>query len=387
MTTQNVILIREAHKAIKAGQKQQARSLLHRALRQNPNDFAVWLLLASVASSPRTSLEYIRQAEKLNPGHPTIRKARAWAERRLLTAAPPAAPQPAPPPPTRRAAPSKIGTNWQTIVILGSITMTLAILVFIAMMWVVSNFVLGAPQGAAVEPVKAQDNSQSSLLQENVRVSAQSSGKLPTGIDNEVAVVEATATPMPDPTSSPTPPRLPAKQVAPAGNADRSSDPRPTWTVTPVPTNTPTPTPTPLPTFVSPQNNKPVSRPLGVGANEHWVDVDLSTQTLTAYEGDTPVMTSLISSGTYNHPTVTGQFRVWLRFERQTMNGRRLGYDYYLENVPYVMYFYQDYALHGTYWHNNFGTPMSHGCVNMQTEDAGWLFNWSSLGMLVNVHY
>lgn len=87
------------------------------------------------------------------------------------------------------------------------------------------------------------------------------------------------------------------------------------------------------------------------------------------------------------HATVTGQFHVWLRFESQTMDGRLLGYDYYLEDVPYVMYFYNDYALHGTFWHNNFGTPMSHGCVNLATPDAQWLYNWSSLGTMVNVHY
>ncbi|NIO43122.1 MAG: L,D-transpeptidase family protein, partial [Burkholderiales bacterium] len=64
-----------------------------------------------------------------------------------------------------------------------------------------------------------------------------------------------------------------------------------------------------------------------------------------------------------------------------------LGFNYVLPNVPYVMYFYKDYAIHGTYWHNNFGTPMSHGCVNMSTADARWLYNWSSYGTLVNVHY
>jgi lipoprotein-anchoring transpeptidase ErfK/SrfK len=61
------------------------------------------------------------------------------------------------------------------------------------------------------------------------------------------------------------------------------------------------------------------------------------------------------------------------------------GYD--LPNVPYVMYFYQGYGLHGTYWHHNFGHPMSHGCVNFKTEDAGWLYNWASVGTLVNIHY
>lgn len=120
---------------------------------------------------------------------------------------------------------------------------------------------------------------------------------------------------------------------------------------------------------------------------EHWIDVNLTTQSLTAYEGDQPVLTTYISSGAWPHLTVTGQFQVYIRYQSQDMNGFRLGYDYYLENVPYVMYFYKDYALHGTYWHNNFGFPMSHGCVNMKTADAQWLFNWSSYGTVVNVHY
>ena len=120
---------------------------------------------------------------------------------------------------------------------------------------------------------------------------------------------------------------------------------------------------------------------------EHWIDVNLTTQSLTAYEGDQPVLTTYISSGAWPHLTVTGQFQVYIRYQSQDMNGFRLGYDYYLENVPYVMYLYKDYALHGTYWHNNFGFPMSHGCVNMKTADAQWLFNWSSYGTVVNVHY
>jgi lipoprotein-anchoring transpeptidase ErfK/SrfK len=62
------------------------------------------------------------------------------------------------------------------------------------------------------------------------------------------------------------------------------------------------------------------------------------------------------------------------------------GPGYFLPDVPYTMYFYQDYGIHGTYWHHNFGTPMSHGCVNMVTEEARWLFNWSFVGILVNIH-
>lgn len=62
------------------------------------------------------------------------------------------------------------------------------------------------------------------------------------------------------------------------------------------------------------------------------------------------------------------------------------GPGYYLPDVPYVMYFYRGYGLHGTYWHNNFGVPMSHGCVNLRTEDAAWLFDWASVGTPVTVY-
>jgi LysM repeat protein len=120
---------------------------------------------------------------------------------------------------------------------------------------------------------------------------------------------------------------------------------------------------------------------------ERWIDVDLTAQRLTAYEENQPVYSTLISSGTWQYPTVMGLFQVYLRYESQTMNGYRLGYDYYLPNVPYVMYFYRDYAIHGTYWHNNFGTPMSHGCVNTPTPDAMWLYHWSGYGTPVYVHY
>jgi LysM repeat protein len=124
-----------------------------------------------------------------------------------------------------------------------------------------------------------------------------------------------------------------------------------------------------------------------VSYGNRWIDVNLTTQHLTAYENNTPVYNALISSGAYPYLTVTGQFQIYLRYQAQDMNGYRLGYDYYLPNVPYVQYFYRDFALHGTYWHNNFGTPMSHGCVNLSTPDAQWIYNWSTYGTVVNVHY
>jgi lipoprotein-anchoring transpeptidase ErfK/SrfK len=120
-----------------------------------------------------------------------------------------------------------------------------------------------------------------------------------------------------------------------------------------------------------------------VGSGEHWIDVDLSQQRVYAFAGDTVVNSFLVSTGTWQTPTVTGQYHVWIKLKSTTMAGP----GYYLTNVPWVMYFYKGYGLHGTYWHNNFGTPMSHGCVNLTIPDAEWLYNFASVGTLVNVHY
>jgi len=109
--------------------------------------------------------------------------------------------------------------------------------------------------------------------------------------------------------------------------------------------------------------------------------VDLSDQRYYAYEGDTLVRSSLISSGTWRYPTVVGTFYIYMKF----VSSRMKGPDYDLPNVPYSMYFYKGYALHGTYWHSNFGTPMSHGCVNMPTAEAEWAYNWSEIGTPVIV--
>lgn len=114
-----------------------------------------------------------------------------------------------------------------------------------------------------------------------------------------------------------------------------------------------------------------------------WIDVDLSAQRVTAYQGSTPVRSTLASTGLPATPTPTGQYRIYVKYVSTLMTGP----GYYLPNVPYTMYFYRGYGLHGTYWHSNFGHPMSHGCVNLPTPEAQWLFNWASVGTLVNIHY
>ena len=113
-----------------------------------------------------------------------------------------------------------------------------------------------------------------------------------------------------------------------------------------------------------------------------WIEVDLTSQTLTAWQGDVAVMFTYISGGRASTPTVTGRFTVGAKYPAQRMIGP--GYD--LPNVPWVMYFHGSYAIHGAYWHSNFGTPMSHGCVNLRPVDAGWLFEFARVGTVVNVH-
>ncbi|WP_420630909.1 L,D-transpeptidase family protein [Candidatus Leptofilum sp.] len=349
------LLLNRAKTAVQQKNHAQARRLLQQAVRQDPQDYRGWLWLASVAPTPQASLEYVNRADMLAPNNVTVQKARRWAEKRLSS--------------TEQVAPAAITIpaedhkrRWPQL------ARWLAIALVVLLLGMGGVYAWQYFQPAAAEPMVDTAVLASSLTNNN-----QTKADNPDVAAAVPAKVTATQTPQP---------YVPAKQIANIG----SDQPRPTWTVTPTPSPTPTPTPTVIPTFVNP-NYQDAVRPFGVGLNERWIDVNLTTQTLTAYEGDIAVFTTLISSGTWEHPTVTGQFRIWLEYESQTMDGRLLGYDYYLENVPYVMYFYQDYALHGTFWHSNFGTPMSHGCVNLETNDAAWLYNFATIGTLVNVHY
>lgn len=116
---------------------------------------------------------------------------------------------------------------------------------------------------------------------------------------------------------------------------------------------------------------------------DHWIDINLSQQRLYAYEGESLVNSFIVSTGTWQTPTVTGTYNIWVKLKSASMSGP----GYYLPDVPYIMYFYKDYGIHGTYWHNNFGTPMSHGCVNLTISDAEWVYNFTKVGTVVNVHY
>ena len=113
-----------------------------------------------------------------------------------------------------------------------------------------------------------------------------------------------------------------------------------------------------------------------------WIEVRLAKQQLIAWQDGKAIMTTAISSGVRDTPTVRGSFRIQRKYASVRMRGP--GYD--LPNVPFSMFFHAGYALHGTYWHNAFGRPMSHGCVNLPTSKARWLFGWAPVGTLVVVH-
>jgi hypothetical protein len=128
-------------------------------------------------------------------------------------------------------------------------------------------------------------------------------------------------------------------------------------------------------------------RPEGVGDDEKWIDVDLTSQSLVAYVGDKPVYATLVSSGRVkderdplrNFVTPTGEFRIASKHVTATMDGdHAVDGPYSIEDVPYVMYFQLAYALHSAFWHNSFGRPRSHGCINLAPVDAKWLFFWAS---------
>lgn len=322
--------------AAQRGRKGEARAAFRAVLAEDPTNETALLWLAYLTDDPRASLAYIARALETSPDSQRAHAALRWARRRLAEqAAPPeAAPSPivpsqatrpaggtSPTPPTR----ARQGTiRWWLPVL-----WLLLVLPILGMLWLD-----GWPPQSLIAMF----------------------------VPSPTWTPTATWTP----TSTPTP----------------TFTPTPTSTPTPTPTPTPTSTPTPTPTPPPPPTATPIPPPAPAN-EERWIDVDLTRQVLTAYEGNTPVRVVVVSTGLPRTPTPTGQFRIWAKLRYDDMSGP----GYYLPDVPFVMYFYGGYGLHGTYWHNNFGRPMSHGCVNLPTSEAEWLFHWAEVGTLVNIHY
>jgi len=141
----------------------------------------------------------------------------------------------------------------------------------------------------------------------------------------------------------------------------------------------------------------PPARPADAPTTGRWIDVNLTEQVVTAYEGREAVKSVLVSTGRPGWDTPTGTFPVRRRVEKDTMDGATLagqgpngaGATYKVENVRYVQYFTDDgSAIHENYWRRpaTFGMPGSHGCIGMTTADAAWFWNFATVGTPVVIH-
>jgi len=335
--------LQQAQTAIREGDKRTARRWAEQAAALAPDREEPWLLLAALAS-PRASIAYLDRALEINPHSQRARKGMHWAISRYRTV---------PPPPRPKRSLIHPGITPQALTRPRPAALPWAIVV----MTVLVSFAvwLGMP---------------------TFTFALASPGTIPIA---QGLIEKSTVTPTPTATFTPTP------TFTPTATPTHTPTNTPTYTPTFTPTNTPTPLPTgtPPPPPENSTGNPQVTLPPGVEKGARWIDIDLTQQRAHAYQGKNLQYTFVVSTGTWQHPTVTGQYKIYVKYRYADMAGP----GYYLANVPYVMYFYKGYGLHGTYWHNNFGTPMSHGCVNFRTEDAGWVYNWVSIGTVVNVHY
>ncbi|HJL14438.1 MAG TPA: L,D-transpeptidase family protein [Sandaracinaceae bacterium LLY-WYZ-13_1] len=129
---------------------------------------------------------------------------------------------------------------------------------------------------------------------------------------------------------------------------------------------------------------RPSAPPEEVAEGTRWIDVDTRTQTLVAYVGERPVFATAVSTGRPGTPTPTGTFRIWVKLAEDDMDDLErddVSENYAIQAVPWVQYFHESIALHAAFWHDRFGRPRSHGCVNLAPRDARWLFRFTQPNM------
>ncbi|GAP14066.1 uncharacterized protein conserved in bacteria [Longilinea arvoryzae] len=365
------LALQQARQALNLGKRTEARRFAMEAARNNPQLEEAWLILAALAS-PEASLTYLQRALEINPASERAQRGMAWALKRKAESSQPTAPftvqattrpisihpiSPASAPASMPVASTPVAPSIQparertrpapaqpvvvkparrkSTWVWGLLALVLIVCLSVAAWFALPTLTAVANSGAAQRP-------QGALVKPSLT---------PTLTPTPTATFTPTITPSPTPT--------------------------PTETPTPIPTDTPEPQPT------QPGAISQLQRPDGVDAGEIWVDVDLTNQRSYLVEDETVIGWFVVSTGTWQHPTVTGLYNIYVKYRYADMSGP----GYYLPDVPYVMYFYKGYGLHGTYWHSNFGVPMSHGCVNYRTEDAGFIYERVEVGTPVYVHY
>jgi lipoprotein-anchoring transpeptidase ErfK/SrfK len=374
-------LVAKARESLRRGDKASARQLGEKAAFLAPKMEDVWLVLAASDPNPEDALAYARKALELNPQSTRARRGVEWASEQLKRVQSSQALGPVSSKfvpnqveavtnlPKKRAYQTVVampllksnGSNWLLpALLIGAGFMVVGFFALLALMSpALATFInnVGAPPAprqeklwAAVEIAKPEvapiDVSVFAPAQDHSHPDGpQNAVSTPTELQTEEPALQAST-----PAATETPGTMAMEIIVD----------------------------TPTSEYVPP---KPPVSASGNGAR--WIDVDLTNQMVYAYEGDVVVNSFVVSTGTWLTPTVTGEYKIYVKVRVQDMRGP----GYHLRDVPYVMFFHGDYGLHGTYWHNNFGTPMSRGCVNLTTDDAAWLFNWASVGTVVNVHY
>ena len=369
--------------AARAGQKAVAQQLLREVLAVAPQTIPAMFWLAFVAPNPYDSVRLLERVLHLDPTNERAQAGLRWARERLRTATPEAKVRPAASPPVvaspplaasltpakqvtplpkrdklpARPAPAKARSSrrwWLTgVVALG----VMIGLVAWAALW---PRPAAAPQPAqaevaAIEPVAVEQAARNFASQMDTIIM-----QLP-----DKAGVEAVV--------------LPDESVASAdelGQAQGLPETAAVSTVAEAWVNSVAPSALIGPEIAlastEPEENLLLAhQPAYPG--EKWIEVNLTTQQVTAWEGNQPVYNFVVSTGLPNTPTVLGEYNIYWKLEATLMAGP----NYYLPEVPYTMYFFRGYGLHGTYWHSNFGQPMSHGCVNLETGNAQTLFEWA----------
>ena len=393
-----------ARVALQNNNKMEARRWASHAARLDPNSEEAWLIMGAV-SSPAASLAFIQRALEINPQSDRATKGMQWALKRLQeqSISPDATAHQSSKRDTQPVrvnrqdsqtsaakpaftTPVKVTASVATPAILPPVELKKAPEIEKKESNVIDSLRAEKPKPTAIKPaakikVKNKSPRKFSWLATTfiTLIFLAAAFVVWAALPQWEALARSASAPIPadllvKPSLTPTSTNTPT----PTATATPTETPTPTATFTPLPTSTPWPTSTPAPVY-----DTPVPVADNTDLSGHWIDIDLSEQMLYAYDGDTLMGSFLVSTGTAAHPTVTGTFSVYVKYLYTDMSGP----GYYLPDVPYTMYFYSGYGIHGTYWHNNFGHPMSHGCVNMRTSDAGWIFDFSEVGTPVVVHY
>lgn len=412
------ILVDRGRDALRANQRRQARRYFTTAIASDPTCVAAWRGLAEMTAEPHTALEYLQQAQELAPDDPGLRRAIKQLQEQMQQ------PESVPPPPPATARPDFFpirlepypASRWRWIVVLLILIVILAMILLVGLNLapVISAQDISArwspaspaqrsasienpttPHGSTAEPIAAPDVAgllkagQTALAAEawpralallaaaqraapgdQTVVSARYQAALDWGQWHAAHGHYTSAIHCFDRAQALAPDNLnPARALASATalRAERNAILREKQRG-------------------PARANKPAPQPAGVPSTTltgKWIDIDLSDQTLTAYQDNTSVLQAVVSTGTRYYPTPTGRFAIQRKYQATHMSGP----GYSLPNVPYTMFFVGGYAIHGTYWHNNFGTPMSHGCINMRTEEAKWLYDWAPKGTPVVIHH